>query len=676
MDDSKLPRHISFQILINNPYVTNLYEGLKSMIPDSYWWITDEHLNLIPFPRASQNALPHQDEESLNTHKQLMSECKNALETDDTLSSTTKISKCCNGYIQGISCFRFRNHFVGGLGISHVPEEQRELFKRQMKIIEGYLSLLASTLEDHEDLELVHSVWSETLTVVNLDELLRRLLREIIEALSLDSGMILLINEDGEFYPAAVNHYPSNLLIRRDLDISRHDYFERLLENEYGVIELDKKDPIRLWLKRSLENEGYTFPTSNPTCVAVPFFRNRYLIGMFVSFIDFMRGLSETKKYLLRILSTGGAAALDNALTLERMSQRRRALSTIHVVHRLISSSITFKDLLPKIGQLTRQLLKAKKCSIMIFNHRKQRLYPEVCLGLEEGEVGQKPLELGEGLPGWVAENFNPVIFHPRGESHPSWKESGDQYPSDSYLSVALFDADIEGVITIAEKDGNFTPGDREILVTFAEQAVIAMRNAKINEGERSVTVRALRSIANLIETHDPSHAGISATTCKWAQNIAAHLHLNEREKRHLVYASLLHDTGSLRAFQTNTNKEEMKRYRPLMSLRFVQSLGLSKEVGQIVYHANENWDGSGYPDQLKENEIPLGSRIIAVANTFATLLFKWKNRYGHQFREQELHDRALRLLYRLADRTLDRDVVNALEQALHNPIKEEEYFL
>ena len=333
------------------------------------------------------------------------------------------------------------------------------------------------------------------------------------------------------------------------------------------------------------------------------------------------------------------------------MNQRRKALSTIHVVHRLISSHISTNELLPKIAQLSRQLLNANKCSIMLMDHEQQRLVPAISLGMEDNEVGQKALELGEGLPGWVAEHYNPILFHPGEDAYMPWKDSGETYPSESYLSVALFDLDIEGVIMVADKQGEFTPGDREILVTFAEQAILAIKNARVHEGERTITVNALKSIANLIETHDPSVPGVTVNACDWAQRIATEMKLSDREFINLTYAALLRDTGMLRVLQTNFSYDEHRRQGPELSRKFVLSLGLSDEVANIVYYANETWNGEGYPEGLVGIHIPLGSRIIAVANAFALLLKKWEN-LGEPNRV--VCEKAFRIISRLSHRTYD----------------------
>ncbi|MBD3268066.1 GAF domain-containing protein, partial [bacterium] len=602
MNEPNFTNHIRFVDIAANPYLYSLYNGFKTFLPDAEWWILDNQKNRLPFP-PDFSSQPIKDP----------SHCREIINTSQ--DSTLCIADGCDGYLQGITHFRFRDRVIGGIGICHVQPEHRHFLEQTLHIIEGYFSLLGSALEDHDDLEFMHNIWAETITITDLCVLLERVMEEICGVMNVCDGMIFLINEDGEFYPAQIKNYPQQIFHVRDLDINRLDYQESLNPTNPPLIILPEDDPLRMWVLHAIEAvEGKS--QGNPNCYAVPFYRNNLLIGIFVSFAEHMDHVTENRKSLLRLLSTGSAAAIDNAMTLERMNQRRKALSTIHVVHRLMTSRITTKDLLPKIGQLAKQLLKAKKCSIMLSDADKTRLLPEVALGLDKNEIGQFPLKFGEELPGWVAENFNPIIYHPKTKAPTDWIETGAEYPSACYMGVALFEDDIEGVITVSGKS-DFTPGDREILVTFAEQVIIALRNARQHEGEQSITVNALKSIANIIETHDPETAGTLANTCDWAQKIAKQLRLSEAERRNITFAALLHDTGMLRSYQSNIPLDEQQRKGPHLSKRFVHYLGLPEEVETMVFHVNESWDGNGFPQGLKGNKIPLGSRIIAVASTF-----------------------------------------------------------
>ena len=655
MVDSKYRCHIRFVDIAGNPYLLSLYEGFKTFMPNAEWWILDENNHCYPFAEEKKSPVsPKAD--WLQQKDEIAGELRAAYP-----ERRFAIRESSAGFLYGATYFCFRDQQLGGIGISNIPSSQKYLLENLLRILDGYMTLLAGAIEDHDDLELMHNIWAETITMIDLNVLLERVTDEICSVLNLDKGIIFLINEDGEFYPAYIRKYSNQLYKNRNLDITRYDYEQPMSSPIHVLRVIPEEDPLRKWLLKALKTAGEPL-AANPVCLAIPFYRNTYLIGMFLALTVDFQPISENRHSLLRLLATGGAAAMDNALTLERMNQRRKALSTIHVVHRLMSSRISTKELVPKIGQLVKQLLKVKKCAIMLCNKEKDKLIPKVALGLENNEVGQTPLNFGEELPGWVAENFNPIVYHPGGSFQRPWAETGNTYPAESYMAVALFDTDIEGVIIVADKEIDFTPGDREILLTFAEQVIIAIKNARLYEGERIITVKALQSIANLIETHDPCLAGITAKTREWSVKIATVLNLPESDIRHLVLASLLHDSGMLRSIQPDLSIHEQQRRGPFLSKKFVESLGLPPAVADMVFYVNEAWNGQGFPEGLKGNAIPLGSRIIAVANMFVQLLSR-----------QTPAEKALKIINRFKNRAFDPDVVNALVTAINNPPSYEE---
>lgn len=97
-----------------------------------------------------------------------------------------------------------------------------------------------------------------------------------------------------------------------------------------------------------------------------------------------------------------------------------------------------------------------------------------------------------------------------------------------------------------------------------------------------------------------------------------------------LLLASMLHDIGKLRLSKYLYGRvkgalqvEEMKymRRHAQYSYEIVRDAGFNKRIQKIVYHHHENYDGSGYPDNLEGNEIPFGARILRICDMFCALV-------------------------------------------------------
>ncbi len=114
------------------------------------------------------------------------------------------------------------------------------------------------------------------------------------------------------------------------------------------------------------------------------------------------------------------------------------------------------------------------------------------------------------------------------------------------------------------------------------------------------------------------------------AKLIARELNFDENFCHEISIAGLLHDVGKLRLSKylygrrkDTLHIEEMKyvRMHSTFSYDILKSEGYSDFILESVYHHHENYDGSGYPDNLVGNEIPIGARILRTCDVFAALV-------------------------------------------------------
>jgi len=91
------------------------------------------------------------------------------------------------------------------------------------------------------------------------------------------------------------------------------------------------------------------------------------------------------------------------------------------------------------------------------------------------------------------------------------------------------------------------------------------------------------------------------------------------------------------------------------VSAEILSGLEIYKDCVDIIRHEHEHWDGSGYPDGLKGEEIPLGSRIIAVADVWHALLS------DRPYRKAYTKEEARKIMQEMAGKTLDPKLVEEL---------------
>ena len=123
-----------------------------------------------------------------------------------------------------------------------------------------------------------------------------------------------------------------------------------------------------------------------------------------------------------------------------------------------------------------------------------------------------------------------------------------------------------------------------------------------------------------------PEHSGHCKRVANIAKNIAKEMDLSEKDIKNIYYAGLLHDIGKihfpealLSTPSNNLNASERKHYRKHAEIgeELLMPLDSFHPISRYVRHHHERYDGSGFPDQLHGNEIPLGAAILAVAEDF-----------------------------------------------------------
>jgi putative nucleotidyltransferase with HDIG domain len=152
---------------------------------------------------------------------------------------------------------------------------------------------------------------------------------------------------------------------------------------------------------------------------------------------------------------------------------------------------------------------------------------------------------------------------------------------------------------------------------------------------------------------------------------VGRELGLNEEELEWLVHGALLHDVGKIGVADAILEKlgplteEEWKvvKRHPEVGARMIEPLEFLSGAVPVIRHHHERPDGSGYPDGLEGDEIPLGARIVAVVDAYDVMIRRpyRSERYGSKSSPAE----ALKELWREAGRQFDVRVVEAMGRLL-----------
>jgi HD-GYP domain-containing protein (c-di-GMP phosphodiesterase class II) len=203
----------------------------------------------------------------------------------------------------------------------------------------------------------------------------------------------------------------------------------------------------------------------------------------------------------------------------------------------------------------------------------------------------------------------------------------------------------------------------------YMSQVLLAYdgENKRLYESLEKGYLETIVALANSIDQKDPYTRGHSQRVGDLAVEIGQEIGLTPLEIKQLRYGGILHDIGkigivdSILSKSTPLTAEEMvaMREHPAIGDTIIQPVTFLSTVRSTVRNHHENWDGTGYPDRLRGEAIPLAARIVAVADTFDACTST------RPYQKAMSVGEAMQILERLSGIRLDPGVVAALRRVL-----------
>jgi HD-GYP domain-containing protein (c-di-GMP phosphodiesterase class II) len=184
--------------------------------------------------------------------------------------------------------------------------------------------------------------------------------------------------------------------------------------------------------------------------------------------------------------------------------------------------------------------------------------------------------------------------------------------------------AELWGALDVQEREsGAFEDADVRMLETVADQLGAALRSALLYEQLERAYLGTAEALGAALEAKDASTAAHARSIVANAERVGRRLGMSEDELRDLRYAAAFHDIGKIAVPEAILNKPgpltederlQLERH-PLVGEQILEPVEFLARVRPLVRHCHERWDGSGYPDGLAGDRIPLGARVIQVCD-------------------------------------------------------------
>lgn len=200
-------------------------------------------------------------------------------------------------------------------------------------------------------------------------------------------------------------------------------------------------------------------------------------------------------------------------------------------------------------------------------------------------------------------------------------------------------------------------------ILLFFLPLLLARRSFELYTKMRKVYLDTIRALAAAIDAKDPYTKGHSERVAQTSVALVQELNLSEKEIDNIEYAALLHDIGKIgideRILGKNdglTGKEfERIKEHTIMGAKIIEPVEFLKDSYKTIYHHHERYDGDGYPDGLKGEDIPISARIIAVADAYDAM------GSDRPYRKKLKQDKIMKELTEQSGKQFDPEVVKAL---------------
>jgi putative nucleotidyltransferase with HDIG domain len=318
----------------------------------------------------------------------------------------------------------------------------------------------------------------------------------------------------------------------------------------------------------------------------------------------------------------------------ERRLVAEESISIIEKLSENISTSLNLNELAENIIQTVCKMFNAEICALFLLDETTDTLDLIASTGIDSKIANEIHIRNGEEISGMVAKYNTIKLINDFEKETPLWNLKYDSCYKKSLVSIPLsFKDNILGVLNISSKKSGepFSPTDIEIIKTIAIESAIALQNFKLFQELSKNYLNTIIALASAIDARDPYTHYHSSNVTKYSVRIAQEIRLPKKIIENIRYAGLLHDIGKIGirddillkpAKLTDEEYAQIKKH-PLKGEEIIKSLPFLGEISPIVRHHHERIDGRGYPDGIKGENIEIGARIMALADSFDAMTTK-----------------------------------------------------
>lgn len=343
--------------------------------------------------------------------------------------------------------------------------------------------------------------------------------------------------------------------------------------------------------------------------------------------------LSVIGLYLAKYISRVAIKEITVRKHSDEVNQKQiKRLNVLHSVEKAVNSSLDLRVTLNVlVSQVTSQL-NIDAASILHLNRQTQTLEHVVSRGFRSSALQFTRLQLGESNAGRAAIERKIITIHNLKEEPGGFEHSKLFRKEDfvTYFAVPLIAKDeIEGVLELFHRSPmESSPEWLEFLETIANQASIAIGNATLFEELTHAYDETIAGWSRALDLRDKETEGHTQRVAEQTINLVHQLGIADKDFIHIKRGALLHDMGKLgipdsillKPGPLTEEEWAIMKQHPRYAHEMLYPIEYLRPALDIPYYHHEKWDGTGYPEGLKGEGIPLAVRAFSVTDVWDAL--------------------------------------------------------
>ncbi len=290
-----------------------------------------------------------------------------------------------------------------------------------------------------------------------------------------------------------------------------------------------------------------------------------------------------------------------------------------------VTSSEQLDTLLSIIIQSMAKVLKAEASFIALYDRYNGKLYVKDYFGSHSGLVKNMELPDAEGVIGLAIKNAKPMMLEKRGGDPLSERETLD-YNNISCVPV-IAKGKVLGLLGVLDQGESekVRVENLSLIENIASQIAVSIGNFELNKDIEKTYYETLVTLARVVEAKDVYTRGHLERVAAYVEKMADKLNLDDESKKALKGGAILHDLGKVGISDNILKKQglftpeeyEIMKQHTIIGENILKPLRSMEKLSKLVRHHHELCDGSGYPDGLKDTEIPMLAKILTIADIY-----------------------------------------------------------